>query len=354
MLNVEAARLDLLSRHLAADLQVAAENAVLMAYQAVGRGDKNLVDFLASDAIRGSLFIDRRQAVVINGEGQKDGAPGIFRGETLGNPDVPCDYTLGLAIDPIDGTGNAAAGRPNSGCYISGILTLDKTIDPYSLMPHLPADRCWKLAVGSHAAHPMPIDPEASVAEILRVMAFNTRKKITELNVVVLHRDYNAELIEQLRAVGCEPQLITDGDIAPIVAACFPHHKVDAYIGIGGTPELQIAVSAVYNMRGRLWARQWAKTPAEKEREGYHERLLSMKDLMLTNGATRTFFVAAGLTRSDLLNPVRKTRHHMVTDSITVRGRSRTIRKGRGTEHDLKDKRIFMYSLMEEVGLDRV
>lgn len=342
--------LDLLSRHITADLQTAAENAVLRAFCALGLGDKELVDWLASDAIRGSLETDCVQAKVVNGEGQKDKAPGIFRGEILGNWRFRLPYVLALALDPVDGTTNAAFGRDNSGCYIAGILTLNTKIKAEDLMVHLPADRCWKLAVGEHAAYPRPIDPEAPVAEILRVMSLNSGKEVKDLVVVVLNRDYNAQLIKDLEAAGCKPELVQDGDIAPIVAACMPHNRVDAYIGIGGTPEAQIAAAAVHNLHGVLWVRQWAKTEEETRREGYHTRLLPLDEIVHIDEDTRTIFVAAGLTDSSLLKGVKKNTHYMLTHTLTVRSRTMTLREII-THHHLLHKRIYLFSRRAEVRL---
>lgn len=348
MFMTDEATLDLLSRHIVADLQVAGENVGLMVYRAVGRGDKEFADFLATDTLRSQMFQDRRKGYVINGEGQKDNAPGLFRGDELGNPDFPCDYVLGLAIDPIDGTTNAAAGKPNSGCYIAGVLSLDPTMDPYSLMPHLSADRCWKLAIGPEANFPKDIDPEASPTEIINRVRFNLRRKPT---VVVLDREYNQDIISELTEADCNLKLISDGDIAPCVAACLPDSSVDVCLTRGGLPEMQIAVPAVYNLYGHMWARQWAKTEEEKTREGFHENLLCLDELMTANGSTRAFFVAAGITDSSLLKGVRKTRHYLCTESLSIRGRSRTIRTIR-SKHSLRHKRIFSLHYGREVGLE--
>src|SRR5206468_9317147 len=55
---------------------------------------------------------------VVIGEGIKDDAPGIFKGEQLGTW-LPGSPPFDIAIDPIDGTTNIAKGAPNSICCIA-------------------------------------------------------------------------------------------------------------------------------------------------------------------------------------------------------------------------------------------
>ena len=50
---------------------------------------------------------------VVIGEGIKDDAPGIFKGEQLGTW-VPGAPPFHIALDPIDGTTNISKGAPNS------------------------------------------------------------------------------------------------------------------------------------------------------------------------------------------------------------------------------------------------
>jgi fructose-1,6-bisphosphatase II len=69
----------------------ATENAALNVLQWLRRGEKELADAAACDAINGVFdLVDIRDEVVI-GEGIKDNAPGIFLGDQLGNgnPDEP-------------------------------------------------------------------------------------------------------------------------------------------------------------------------------------------------------------------------------------------------------------------------
>ncbi len=66
------------------DFLRATEIAALNCMQWIGKGDKEAADAAACDAIRGMFdLMDIRGEVVI-GEGIKDEAPGLFKGERVG------------------------------------------------------------------------------------------------------------------------------------------------------------------------------------------------------------------------------------------------------------------------------
>ena len=66
------------------DFLRATEIAALNCMRWVGKGDKEAADAAACDAIRGMFDITDISGEVVIGEGIKDGAPGIFKGEKLG------------------------------------------------------------------------------------------------------------------------------------------------------------------------------------------------------------------------------------------------------------------------------
>ena len=95
------------------DFLRATEIAALHCMQWIGKGDKEAADAAACDAIRGMFdLMDVRGEVVI-GEGIKDQAPGLFKGESIGKwrPGSP---RFDVALDPVDGTTNVARGLPNA------------------------------------------------------------------------------------------------------------------------------------------------------------------------------------------------------------------------------------------------
>src|ERR1700692_692466 len=95
------------------DFLRATEIAALNCMQWIGKGDKESADAAACDAIRGMFDLMDICGEVVIGEGIKDEAPGIFKGEQLGTW-IPGSPQFDIAIDPIDGTTNISKGAPNS------------------------------------------------------------------------------------------------------------------------------------------------------------------------------------------------------------------------------------------------
>src|SRR5256886_15205280 len=95
------------------DFVRATEAASLNSLRWLGRGDKESADAAACDAMRGMFDLMNICGEVVIGEGIKDDAPGIFKGEQLGTW-LPGTPQFDIAIDPIDGTTNISKGAPNS------------------------------------------------------------------------------------------------------------------------------------------------------------------------------------------------------------------------------------------------
>src|SRR5205823_4532222 len=81
------------------------------------------------------------------------------------------------------------------------------------------------------------VDIEASPGDNVRRVAEAKGVDPTDISVVVLDRDRHQALIAELRAVGAKVRLITDGDVAPAIAAAREGTVVDMLMGVGGTPE---------------------------------------------------------------------------------------------------------------------
>src|SRR4051812_33617044 len=77
----------------------------------IGRGDKIAADQAAVDAMRAMLDTVSMHGVVVIGEGEKDEAPMLFNGETVGDGTGP---EVDVAVDPLEGTRLTALGQPNA------------------------------------------------------------------------------------------------------------------------------------------------------------------------------------------------------------------------------------------------
>ena len=105
-LEVEAHAPD---RNLALELVRVTEAAALAAARWVGRGDKNGADGAAVAAMRSVLSTVTMDGIVVIGEGEKDNAPMLFNGESVGDGDRNGVVVIGDG-DPVDGTTRVAKG----------------------------------------------------------------------------------------------------------------------------------------------------------------------------------------------------------------------------------------------------
>src|SRR5215204_3944371 len=104
-------------RNLALEVVRITEAAALASARLMGRGDRKLADHVAVEAMRKAFdAIDFRGTVVI-GEGERDEAPMLFIGETVGagwrggpGSDSP---KVDIAVDPLEGTNLCATGAPD-------------------------------------------------------------------------------------------------------------------------------------------------------------------------------------------------------------------------------------------------
>ena len=303
-------------RNLALELVRVTEAAALGCGRLIGRGDKEAADQAAVDAMRAMLDTVTMAGVVVIGEGEKDKAPMLYNGEEVGNGDPP---EVDVAVDPLEGTRLTSVGQPNA---ISVIAVAERGT------MFFPGAAVYmdKIAGGPEAVDAIDID--ASPTDNVESVARSKGVKPSEVAVVVLDRDRNADLIAELREVGAKVNLITDGDVAPAIAAARSGTGVDLMMGIGGTPEGVIAAAAVKCLGGVVQGRLWPRDDGERQKlvdAGYDpDRVLSTDDLV---GGEDIFVAATGVTDGALLRGVRYTKDGALTDSIVMRSRSGTVRR---------------------------
>src|SRR6266480_4295571 len=189
-------------RNLAMELVRVTEAATLSAGRWMGKGNKEMVDQAAVDALRHALDGVDMNGVVVIGEGEKDEAPMLYIGEQVGNglpPDVD------VAVDPVDGTRLLALGLPGA---LAVVATAERGT-MYSAPPGV--YYMEKIAVGPDLKH--VIDINASIAVNLDRVARVRDARIDDLTVVILDRPRHEEMIKQIRAIGARIRLISDGDV---------------------------------------------------------------------------------------------------------------------------------------------
>ena len=317
-------------RNLAMELVRVTEAAAMAGARWMGRGDKEAADQAAVDAMRQVLSSVSMDGIVVIGEGEKDEAPMLYNGETIGDGQPPM---IDVAVDPIDGTTLTSLGRPNA---ISVIAASERG----TMFNPGPTMYMWKIAVGPEAAD--AIDLTASVKANLKWVAKALRKDIEDITVVILDRPRHEDIIRDCREAGARIRLIPDGDVAGAISVAWPESGADMLIGIGGTPEGVIAACALKCVGGVMQGRLWARDDEERQRildAGYDfDRVLDTDDLVSGNDV---FFSATGITDGDLLRGVRFSGEGATTQSLVMRSKSGTIRKVDATH---QWKKLMQYS----------
>ncbi len=302
-------------RNLGLELVRATEAAALAAARWVGMGQKESGDRAAVDAMRVLLRTVRMDGTIVIGEGEKDNAPMLFNGESVGNGSGP---QVDVAVDPVEGTNLLAKGVHNS----IAVLAVSERGTMYQPGPAFYMD---KLVVGPTASG--KVDLDAPVVENLHAIARAKSMRMEEITVVILDRARNAQKIAAVREAGARVRLITDGDVAPALMTALPGTGVNALMGVGGTPEGVATACAMRGFGGEIQARLAPQSDAERKRvmkAGLNlEGKISTEEMV---GGDDHYFAATGITEGDFLRGVRYTRDGAVTTSVVTRSRSGTWR----------------------------
>jgi fructose-1,6-bisphosphatase II len=305
----------LMDRNLALELLRVTEAAALAAAPLQGRGDKLAADQRAVDAMRSALgSVDMKGTVVI-GEGEKDEAPMLYFGEEIGNGMEP---EVDVAVDPIDGTEFTANGLPGA----MSVVALAERGTMFSTHVHY----MEKLVVGRRARGVIDIDMpvEWNLKRIAKAEGMHPR----DLTVIVLDRERNKAIIEQVREVGPRISLISGGDVAGAITAA--NEQVTGkhvLMGSGGATEGVLAACAVKCLQGDMQGRLLLRTDEERavaRSEGHEEGKVLTIDALCSG--TNIFFAATGITTGDLLKGVRYEAFYAYTHSMVLRLASGTMR----------------------------
>ncbi|MFV0431825.1 MAG: class II fructose-bisphosphatase [Alphaproteobacteria bacterium] len=290
------------------------EAAALASARWLGRGQKETADGAAVKAMRMAFKELPVSAEIIIGEGEKDNAPMLYKGEKLGSGGKEID----IAVDPIEGTNLVAYGKDNALSVIAG-CEKGKMFDPG------PSFYMEKLVVTKEAYG--SIDIEAPVSRNLKNIAKALDKKVEDLVVFVLDKPRHQKLISDIRKAGALIRLRRDGDVAGALSAAAVRGDVDVLMGSGGTPEGVLAAAAVRAMGGEMQARINPQIPEEMRavlEAGYDlKQVLNEKDLIQTDDC---WFSATGISGGELLRGVRFDGHQASTHSMTIRGKTGTTR----------------------------
>src|SRR5436309_4983963 len=195
-----------MDRNLALEAVRVTELAALSASRLMGRGDEKAADQAAVDAMRQALNSLSIDGTVVIGEGERDEAPMLYIGETVGTGQGP---KIDIALDPLEGTTITAKGGANA------LAVLAMADDGGFLnAPDIYMD---KIAVGGGLPDGV-VDLDAPVGKNLRELARAKDCEVSDLVACILDRDRHKELIAKVREAGARIMLISDGDITGVVA----------------------------------------------------------------------------------------------------------------------------------------
>ncbi|MCQ8240841.1 class II fructose-bisphosphatase [Rhizosaccharibacter radicis] len=301
-------------RNLALELVRVTEAAAVAASRWTGRGQKNEADGAAVEAMRLAFDQVGIDGTVVIGEGEMDEAPMLYIGEKVGAGGPAMD----IAVDPLEGTSLTAKNVPNA-------LTVVALAEAGNFL-HAPDIYMDKIAVGPGLPEGV-VSLDASVGANLRELAKAKKVEVSDLTVCTLERERHEDMIAQAREAGARVALISDGDVAGIIAAAMPDSGVDIFIGSGGAPEGVLAAAALRCTGGQLQARLLFENDEQVARaQTMHaadpRRLLSLTDL----AAGDVLFSATGVTGGPLLRGVRRWGDRAITHSIVMRSKSGTVR----------------------------
>ena len=239
-----------LDRVLALELVRVTERAAVAAARLRGRGDEKAADQAAVDAMRRELNALDIDGTVVIGEGERDEAPMLYIGETVGTGKGP---KVDIALDPLEGTTITAKSMPNS-------LAVIAMAEAGSLL-HAPDVYMEKIAIGGNYEDGI-VDLDVPPDENIRALAAAKGVPVSEITACILDRPRHGALIEAVRGAGAAIQLIGDGDVAGVINTTDPDDTgIDIYMGIGGAPEGVLAAAAL-----QVHRRTDAGAPGDQQR----------------------------------------------------------------------------------------
>ena len=301
-------------RNLALELVRVTEAAALSASHWMGLGKKNEADGAAVTAMRKAFDTVAISGTVVIGEGEMDEAPMLYIGERVGAGGPAMD----IAVDPLEGTTLTAKGGPNAMAVVA--------LAEHGNFLHAPDIYMQKIAVGGGLPDGV-VDIDATVEANLRNLARAKKCDVSDLVACMLDRDRHKELIAKTREAGARIVLLSDGDVAGVMATSQPDSGIDIYMGSGGAPEGVLAAAALRCIGGQMQGRLMFEDEGQilRAREmGLADPHKAFTCEEMAKGDV--MFAASGVTSGAMLRGVRRFGHGAVTHSVVMRSKSGTVR----------------------------
>lgn len=314
-----------LTRELSLELARVTERAAVAAARLRGRGDEKAADQVAVDAMRQELNTLAISGTVVIGEGERDEAPMLYIGEQVGAGGPQVD----IALDPLEGTTICAKNQPNSLAVIA--------IASRGSLLNAPDVYMEKIAIGPGYPEGL-ISLDATPADNIYALARAKDVPVNEITTCILDRPRHAKLIEAVRNTGASIRLIGDGDVAAIIDTTAPDETgIDLYLGIGGAPEGVLAAAALRCVGGQMFGRllfdhQDKVDRAKRMGVDDPDRIYSIMDM----ASGDVLFAATGVTDGNMLAGVTFGKGVIITETIVMRSRSKTVREITARHQDVE------------------
>jgi fructose-1,6-bisphosphatase II / sedoheptulose-1,7-bisphosphatase len=305
-----------LERVLTLELVRVTERAAVSAARLSGRGNEKAADQAAVDAMRRELNKLPIDGTIVIGEGERDEAPMLFIGETVGNKHGP---RVDIAVDPLEGTTLCAKNMP-------GAIATMAMAEGGTLL-NAPDVYMEKIAIGP--GYPIGlVDLDAPAEENIRRLAEAKGVQPSDITALILDRPRHGDLIASVRKVGAAVRLITAGDVAGVIHTADPADTgIDIYIGVGGAPEGVLAAAALRCIGGQMQCRLVLDTQEKRGRAakmGIKDPRKKYEIADMVQGDC--LFAATGVTDGALLDGVKFRKEVIETETVVMRSVTGTVR----------------------------
>ncbi|MBS3029379.1 MAG: class II fructose-bisphosphatase [Dolichospermum sp. DET50] len=315
------------------------EQAAIASAKWMGKGEKDIADQVAVEAMRERMNKIHMRGRIVIGEGERDNAPMLYIGEEVGictQPDAKdfCNVNelieIDIAVDPCEGTNLVAYGQPGS----MAVLAISEKGGLFAA-----PDFYMKKLAAPPAAKGL-VDINKSATENLKILAECLDRAIDELVIVVMKRERHSDLIKEIREAGARVSLISDGDVGAAISCGFSGTNIHALMGIGAAPEGVISAAAMRALGGHFQG-QLIYDPAVvktgligESKEANIDRLTSMNitdpdkvyDAHELASGQNVLFAGCGITSGNLMQGARFFKGGVRTQSLVISSQSKTAR----------------------------
>ena len=286
--------------------------AALASFFLIGKKDKIAADKAAVDAMRNELNkLDIKGEIVI-GEGELDEAPMLYIGEKIGNMN---GYEMDIAVDPLEGTNFAANNLP-------GALSVIAVAEKNNLFN---APETYMEKISTKIKEKGVVDLDYSVKKNIFNLSEYINKKPENITACVMDRPRHKKIITELKKIGVNVKLITDGDVSGALLVSDNKYNVDIFLGIGGGPEGVLAASALdtfeCGFQGRfLFTNDVDKKRANKMGIKNLTKKYELEEIIKGD----SIFCATGITSGDLVSGIKIENDQFISETLVTHKSSST------------------------------